>query len=126
MISWSSRKQITVAKSSTEAEYVALSGATQETIWLRRLLNDIHYATEHPTIIYEDNQGAIDLSRNPKHHNRVKHIDIAYHFARERVASKEIDIVYCPTDSMIADVMTKALSKEKFEKFRSLLGVMNV
>ena len=126
LISWSSRKQITVAKSSTEAEYVALSGATQETIWLRRLLNDIHYATEHPTIIYEDNQGAIDLSRNPKHHNRVKHIDIAYHFARERVASKEIDIVYCPTDSMIADVMTKALSKEKFEKFRSLLGVMNV
>ena len=126
LISWSSRKQATVAKSSTEAEYVALSGATQETIWLRRLLNDINFTTDHPTVINEDNQGAIDLSRNPKHHSRVKHIDIAYHFARERVASKEIEIVYCPTDSMIADVMTKALSKDKFQKFRLLLGVVNV
>ena len=126
LISWSSRKQATVAKSSTEAEYVALSGATQETIWLRRLLNDINFTTDHPTVINEDNQGAIDLSRNPKHHSRVKHIDIAYHFARERVASKEIEIVYCPTDSMIADVMTKALSKDKFQKFRSLLGVINI
>ena len=126
LISWSSRKQETVAKSSTEAEYVALSGATQETIWLRRLLNDVRFDTSHPTIINEDNQGAIELSKNPKHHNRVKHIDIAYHFARERVASKEIEIVYCPTDSMIADVMTKGLSRDKFEKFCTLMGVVDV
>ena len=89
-------------------------------------MNDIDFAASHQTTIYEDNQGAIDLSHNPKHHNRVKHIDIAYHFARERVATKEIEVVYCPTDSMIADVMTKALSKEKFQMFRSLLGVMNI
>ena len=126
LISWSSKKQATVAKSSTEAEYVALSGATQEAIWLRRLLNDLRCATDNPTIINEDNQGAIELSKNPKHHNRVKHIDIAYHFARERVEAGEIEIVYCPTDSMIADVMTKGLSRFKFEKFRSLMGVTEV
>ena len=126
LISWSSKKQATVAKSSTEAEYVALSGATQEAIWLRRLLNDLRCATDHPTIINEDNQGAIELSKNPKHHNRVKHIDIAYHFARERVESGEIEIIYCPTDSMIAYVMTKGLPRFKFEKFRSLMGVTEI
>ena len=126
LVSWSSRKQATVAKSSTEAEYVALSGATQETIWLRRLLTDINFGTDYPTVIYEDNQGAIDLSKNPKHHSRVKHIDIAYHFSRERVASNEIDVIYCPTDRMIADVMTKPLSKDKFERYRSLLGVVDI
>ena len=126
LISWSSRKQITVAKSSTEAEYVALSCATQEAIWLRRLLNEIHFITDLPTIINEDNQGAIELSRNPKHHNRVKHIDISFHFARERVASKEIEVIYCPTEKMIADVMTKPLPRDKFESFRSSLGVINI
>ena len=124
LISWSSKKQPTVAKSSTEAEYVALSTATQEAIWLRRLLSDLHFRSPRPTVINEDNQGAIELSRNPKHHNRVKHIDIAYHFARERVESGEIEIAYCPTEEMIADVMTKGLSRFQFEKLRLLMGVV--
>ena len=123
VISWLSKRQITVAKSSTEAEYVALSCATQEAIWLRRLLDDIHFGDESPTVIYEDNQGAIELSKNPRHHNRVKHIDIAFHFARERVASGEINVEYCPTEQMIADIMTKPLPRDKFENFRLLLGV---
>ena len=126
LISWSSKRQPTVAKSSTEAEYVALSAAAQEAIWLRRLLIDLRSPSVHPTVINEDNQGAIELSRNPKHHSRVKHIDIAYHFARERVESGEIEVVYCPTDSMIADVMTKGLPRTQFEKFRSLMGVVEV
>ena len=79
-VSWSSKKQATVAKSTTEAEYVALSFAAQEAIWLRRLLADIGFGDLNPTVIYEDNNGAIDLSKNPKHHNRTKHIDIAYLF----------------------------------------------
>ena len=123
LVSWSSRKQCTVAKSTTEAEYVALSSASQEAIWLRRLLNDLHYHNNSATIIYEDNQGAIELSKNSKHHNRTKHIDIAFHFIRERIATKEIDVIYCPTDMMIADIMTKALPRPKYERFRELLGV---
>ena len=124
-ISWCSRRQATVAKSSTEAEYVALSIATQEVIWLRRLFTDLGVDVGAPTcvtMIFEDNQGAIELSKNPKH-NRTKHIDVSYHFVRERVASKEVDVRYCPTEYNVADIMTKGLSKHVYEKFRNCLGV---
>ena len=122
-VSWCSRRQATVAKSSTEAEYVALSQATQEVVWLRRLLVDLGMKVNSPTMILEDNQGAIDLSRNPKHHNRTKHIDVSYHFTRERMATKEIDVRHVPTGDNIADIMTKGLAKGPFEKFRKMLGV---
>ena len=123
-LSWCSRRQKTVAKSSTEAEYVALSIATQEAIWLRRLFADIGVVMKSATKLYEDNQGAIDLSKNPKHHNRTKHIDVSYHFTRERIASKEIDVGYVPTTENLADIMTKALSRGPYEKFRDALGVV--
>jgi len=125
-ITWSSRKQATVAKSSTEAEYVALSTATQEGIWLRRLLINLDLKPSSPTVIFEDNQGVIDLSKNPKHHDRTKHIDVSHHFVRERVASNEIAVVYCPTDEMAADILTKGLSTIKFHKFRNMLGVYDI
>ena len=118
--------QATVARSSTEAEYVALSSATQEAIWLRRLMSDISFQEFPPTLINEDNQGAIELSKNAKHHERTKHINIAHHFVRERVSSNEITVGYCPTQDMVADVMTKAVPRVKFEKFRSLLGVLKI
>ena len=122
-ISWCSKRQQTVAKSSTEAEYVALSIATQEVIWLRRLLSDLGVDISTPTEMMEDNRGAIDLSKNPKDHGRTKHIDVSYHFARERVATKEIKINYVPSSENLADVMTKPLPRVPFEKFRGDLGV---
>ena len=122
-VSWSSRKQVTVARSTTEAEYVALSAASQEAVWLRRLLADIGFSSSGPTLLFEDNNGAIDLSKNPKYHNRTKHIDIAYHFTRERVASNELSVEYCPTGDMLADTMTKGLARVQFPKFRDMLGV---
>ena len=125
-VSWCSRKQATVAKSATEAEYVSLSLATQEAIWLRRLMNDLGNRMISPTLMYEDNQGAIQLSRNPKFHNRTKHIDVCYHFVRERVASNEIVVTYCPTQDMMADIMTKGLLKGTFEKSRNSLGLYRV
>ena len=125
-VSWSSRKQATVAKSSTEAEYVALSSATQEAVWLRRLMEDLGRQMDAPTTIYEDNQGAIELAKNAKYHNRTKHIDICHHFVRERVVSNEIQVIYCPTGDMIADIMTKGLAKLSFEKLRNLLGVHDI
>ena len=126
LVSWSSRKQATVAKSSTEAEYVALSFATQEAIWLRRLMSSIGCSAASPTVIFEDNQGAIELSRNPKHHNRTKHIDTSFHFTRERVISQEVSVQYCPTSEMIADTMTKALPRFAFEKLRNYMGLVEV
>ena len=124
-ITWSSRRQDTVAKSSTEAEYVSLSSATQEVIWLHRLLKNLGISVLFPTTIYEDNQGAIDISRNPKHHDRTKHIDVCHHFVRERVAAGDVSVVYCPTSEMTADIMTKGLGAVKFRKFRDALGVVD-
>ena len=125
-VSWSSKRQATVAKSTAEAEYVALSYATQEAVWLRQLLNDVGFGTNSPTIIFEDNNGAIDLSRNAKYHSRTKHIDISHHFVRERVKSKEIDVVHCPSKDMVADVLTKGIPRVQFYKLRDLLGVCGV
>ena len=125
-ISWSSRKQPTVAKFSTEAEYVALSSATQEAIWLRRLTKDFGKQTDAPTTIYEDNQEATELAKNAKYHSRTEYIDICHHFVRERVVSNEIRVIYCRTEDMVADIMTKGLPKPTFEKLRDLLGVHDV
>ena len=84
-VSWCSKRQSSVAKSTTEAEYIALSLAAQGAIWLRRLLFDVGYEIDSPTTLYEDNLGATELSKNPKFHNRTKHINISYHFIHERV-----------------------------------------
>ena len=92
-------------------------------IWLRRLLADMGIGCVAATKIYEDNQGAIDLSHNPKHHSRTKHIDVAHHFTRELIVTKQIDVEYIPTGENVADIMTKALPRVKFEKFRNAMGV---
>ena len=87
---------------------------------------DLGYSTDLLISIYEDNQGAIELSKNPKFHNRTKHIDVAYHFVRERISSKELSVTYCPSSEMLADIMTKGLTTVSFQKFRSLLNVHNI
>ena len=108
-VSWCNKKQATIAKSTTEAEQVALSQATQEAICLRKLLADLGCIANSPTGFKEDNQGAIELSRNPRFHNRTKHTDVAFHFIRGRISSNEIKVVYCPSNDMLADIMTKGL-----------------
>ena len=122
-VSWQSKKQSNVTLSTTEAEYVALSSATQELVWLHRLLSDIGEVFQDPTVLYEDNQGAISVANNPIIHARTKHIDIRYHFVREKVEDGTIQLKYCPTDEMIADILTKPLPTQCFVKFRELMGV---
>ena len=122
-ISWLSKKQAVVALSTAEAEYIALSSAAQEAIWLKRLLNDLGYKSEDGIQVLEDNQGAMALSKNPVGHARTKHIDIRHHFIREAVAEKVVTLQYCPSEDMVADILTKALPREKFEKHRLTLGM---
>ena len=117
VVSWKSKRQPTVATSSTEAEYMALYSATQEAVWLRRLLSDMGCARGLATTIYEDNQGCIALARNPVFHARTKHIDIKYHFLREKVEEGDIELEYRPTDEMVADGLTKALGRVKHASF---------
>ena len=112
-----------MALSSTEAEYVALCGAAQGTVWLRNLLEEVGMKQNDATVIYEDNQGAMALSSNPKDHPRTKHIDIKYHYIREEIEKGKIVLSYCPTNDMVADVLTKGLPKTSYEKFRAEMGV---
>jgi hypothetical protein len=123
-IAWSSRKQSTVALSSTEAEYIAATHATRQAIWLRQLLDGLQIPQEGPTTLYADNQSAIALSRDPQFHARTKHVDIQHHFIREKVANGDIDIIYCPTHEMVADVLTKGLAKPKHTKFSGDMGML--
>ena len=111
--------------SSTEAEYIALCRAAQEAVWLRNLLSDVGLPPKRATTIHEDNQGAIALAKNPKDHPRTKHIDVKYHYVREVIQNKKIDVVHIPTGDMLADTLTKALPKPSYEKFRSEMGVRN-
>jgi hypothetical protein len=124
-ISWSSRLQPTVAASTTEAEYMAAAYAIKEGLWLRTLLNDL--AMDMGTItINADNQSAIKLLKNPVFSMRSKHIDVIYHFARERVINKDIEFKYISTDKMVADSLTKPLAFTKFEFCRDAMGIDDI
>jgi hypothetical protein len=122
IISWSSRLQPTVALSTTEAEYMAAASAIKEALWLRTLLSELNVNTG--TIgLYSDNQAAIKILKNPVISNRSKHIDVMHHFARERVARKDVAFEYIPTGNMLADIFTKALPEIKFATHVVNMGV---
>ena len=126
LISWRSSKQPCVALSTAESEYVALSAATQEAIWLNRLLIDIYAKSNLPIIIHEDNQAAMCIAKNPTQHPKTKHISIKFHFIREHIEQNDIILKYCNTKFMLADILTKGLSGDQFERIRDMLGVQNV
>lgn len=121
-ISWESRKQTTVALSSTEAEYMALSEACKEAIYLRNLIREL-VDVDKCVSICSDNQSAIKLSANPVFHKRSKHIDVRHHFVREAVNEKQIEVKYLSTHDMPSDVLTKALCSEKHNKFVKEMGL---
>ena len=122
-VSWSSKKQTSVALSSTEAEYVARAHAAKEAIWLRQLLSELGLDVSSPTVLCINNQSAIAITRNPKFHDRTKHIDMHYHFLRQVVEDKLIQLAYTPTGEQVADVLTKGLPPASHIKFREAMGI---
>ena len=121
-VSWRSQKQASVALSSTEAEYMGICAGTQEAKFLRRLMAELHMPQMAPTPLMEDNQSCIALIKHAGiTHQRTKHIDIRFHFTRERVQAGDVIVEYCPTDDMVADVLTKALAREKHAKLCALM-----
>jgi hypothetical protein len=123
-ISWNSKRQPTIALSTTEAEYMATSQGIKEAIWLRQLLEDVGFVQENATKMECDNQGCIALAKNPTHHSRTKHIDIQYHFIREKIEHEVIDLQYCPSQYMVADVLTKALPKVRHKILCKEMGLI--
>ena len=132
-ISWSAKKQPTVATSSCEAEYIACDHATKEAMWLWALLRalgqsvstatKLKFTPEMKTQVYCDNQGTISLTKDSSFHARSKHIDVKHHYICERVAAGDIYFEYLPTSEMVADVLTKSLPRPKHEKFSRSLGL---
>lgn len=121
VISWESNKQKTVALSSTEAEYMAISEAAKEAIYLKNLLEELT-GTELCITLFNDNQSALNLSANHTYHKRSKHIDIKHHFIREVVSNKQVVLKYLPTNEMPADLLTKGLAADKHYNFLDMLG----
>jgi histone deacetylase 1/2 len=123
LVSWCAKKQATVSRSSTEAEYKAVANATAEIMWIQSLLRELGVKAPPAARLWCDNLGAKYLSSNPVFHARTKHIEVDYHFVRERVARQLLKIGFVSTNDQVADGFTKALSTQKLELFRHNLNL---
>ena len=126
-ITWKSRKQSTVALSSTEAEYMAVAMATSEALWIRNFMFELSSQSvpvPPPIQIFCDNQGCVFVTKNLKEHSRLKHIDLRFMFVRDAVDKKKVSITHCSTNVMAADIFTKPLPKDKFYRCLTLFGLI--
>jgi hypothetical protein len=123
ILSWSSKKQPTVSRSSTEFEYKAIANTAAELTWIQTLLHELGVISPEPPILYCDNIGATYLASNPIYHARTKHIEIDYHFVRDTVAKKLLKVCFIYGKDQLADILTKPLVAAGFIMFRFNLNV---
>ncbi|CAL5432597.1 unnamed protein product [Camellia sinensis] len=125
-VAWSSRKQPIVTLSTTEAEFVAAAACASQAVWMKRILEKLSLEESKCTAILCDNSSTIKLSKNPVLHGRSKHIDVRFHFLRDLTRERAVELVYCGTQDQLADMMTKPLTLDAFQRSRSQLGVCQV
>ncbi|KAK4354380.1 hypothetical protein RND71_026574 [Anisodus tanguticus] len=123
LISWSTKRQATLSRSSAEAEYRGVANVVAEICWLRNLLLELHCPVRKASVVYCDNISAIYLSHNPIQHQRTKHIEIDIHFVREKVALSHVIVLHVPSSYQYADIFTQGLPRQLFLDFRSSLSV---
>nr|GEW31250.1 ribonuclease H-like domain-containing protein [Tanacetum cinerariifolium] len=123
LLSWSSKRQPTLSRSSAEAEYRGVANVVAETCWLRNLLRELHTLLSSATLVYCDNVSAVYLSCNPVQHKRTKHIEIGIHFVRDLVAAGQVCVLHVPSRYQFADIFTKGLPSTLFEEFRTSLSI---
>jgi hypothetical protein len=125
LIGWSSRKQDTVSRSSTEVEYKAIADTTAEVIWIQVLLRELGISLSQPPSLWCDNIGARYLTSNPIFYRRMKHVEVDYHFVGERVALKQLDVHTISSKDQLADIMMKALLAPAFTYLRHNLNLLD-
>ena len=125
LVSWSSKRQPVVSRSSAEAEYGGVANVAAECCWLRHLLGELLQPVSKASIVYCDNVSAVYLTQNPVHHGRTKHVELDIHFVREKVAIGDIRVAHVPARHQLADIMTKGLPTTLFEDFRSSLCIVD-
>ncbi|RVX04556.1 Retrovirus-related Pol polyprotein from transposon TNT 1-94 [Vitis vinifera] len=126
LVTWRSKKQSVVARSSAEAEFRAMAQGICEGIWLNRLLEELRVPLKHPMVLYCDNQAAISIAKNPVHHDRTKHMEIDRHFIKEKIEEGVFKVSYTPTNCQTTDILTKALARVNFEDLTEKLGMINI
>lgn len=125
IVSWSSKRQPTVSRSSTEAEYRTLTSTASELTWLSFILRDLRIHQPRPAILHCDNLSAVQLTANPALHSRSKNFETDYHYVRERVALGVFEVQHIPSALQLADIFTKSLPRQSFQSLRSKLSVGN-
>lgn len=125
LVSWKSKKQNVVARSSAEAEYRAMAEATCELIWIKQLIQELKFCGTQQMKLYCDNQAALHITSNPVIHERTKHIEIDFHFVREKVLSKEIITENVSSNDQLADILTKSLRGPRIQYICSKLGAFD-
>ena len=125
-VSWSSKKQEIVSLSTTESEYVAATHATKEALWLRSLIAEVFSPVDGVITLFSDNQSAIALAKDHQYHARTKHIDVHFHFIRWVIDDGKLCLIFCPTNDMVTDSLTKALPSPKVKHFAAELGLRTV
>ncbi|XP_062114749.1 uncharacterized mitochondrial protein AtMg00810-like [Humulus lupulus] len=123
LVSWSSKKQAVVSRSSTESEYRALAHVASEITWIKSLLKEFQFKLLERPVTWCDNISASALASNPVYHARTEHIEIDVHFVRDKVLKKELEIRYIPTSDQIADCLTKSITQSRFQVLVDKLGV---
>jgi hypothetical protein len=122
-IAWNSQRQRSVALSTTESEYVAACQTAKEIAWTKNLIKNLLDTKEVSTTLYLDNQSAIQLIKNTVFHKRSKHVDVRYHYIREQYERNEFLLEYTPSKEQHADILTKALARDQFQKHRIAIGM---
>ena len=122
-VSWSSKKQEIVLLSTTESKYVAATHAAKEALWLCSLIAELFALLAQPVTLFSDNQSAIALAKNHQYHAHMKHIDVRFHFIHWVVDDRKLHLIFCPTNNMVADTLTKALPSPKVKHFAAELGL---